>query len=168
MRIAALVLIGCLTVAAAQAAPQPGRPVRVGFGGLEQINHQGQPPGVVSPIETGDIIPFQFVRTLLFLDAPCPLNIVGASRMRRAWVDQGADQLGCWFPLMNGYYVVIDGSGRMFQERFPYRAYPRAELNPDDSVTITQPHYNATTFLDQFLRKQDAEMIQKMARSERP
>lgn len=92
MRAVALILVGCLTVAAAHAAA-PGRSVRVGFGGLEQINHQGELPGTVSPIETGDVIPFQFVRTVLFLKAPCPLKIVGASRMRRAWVDQGAAQL---------------------------------------------------------------------------
>lgn len=58
---------------------------------------------------------------------------------------------------MNGDYVVIDGTGRMFEARFPYRAYPRAIPNPDDSVTIVQSHCNATTFLSQFLRKRGAD-----------
>lgn len=143
--IAVLLAATVLSAHAGQPAVPHGRRVFV-FTPVERIHHQGEPAGQTSPIVTGDTIPFRLVNTLLFVAEPCPLKIVGRRNMLRAWMDLGAYQLGCWFPLENGYYVFIDGSGRQYVERALWKSFPSALLNPNDTVTIVQPHYNALTY----------------------
>lgn len=153
--------------ATAQRESHRGRLVRV-FTPIERMHHAGETPGAVSPIVTGDTIPSADINTILFLREPCPLPIMGASQMRRAWEDQANNQVGCWYPLTNGGFVYIDGTGREFPTSAPWQADPLAILHKNDSATITQPHYNAVTYLKQFLHRQLMRQLRQAQRKELP
>lgn len=99
-----------------------------------------------APIVTGSTLPLRYTPTLLFLNEPCPLPIAGAREMRRAWMNLGAYQVGCWYPTQGGEYVVIDGDGNLYPSSSYVQQEPRAILNPDGTVTITQPDFDARTF----------------------
>ena len=99
-----------------------------------------------SPIVTGSTIPLRYAPTLLFLKEPCRLRIAGARYMHRAWMNLGAYQVGCWYPTQGGNYVVIDGAGNIYPSSDYVQQEPRAILNPDETVTIIQPDFDARTF----------------------
>lgn len=150
----AAVFVVCAATAQA-ATPAHGRRREVFlFTPVQQIHHKGQPAGQVSPIVTGDTLPARLINTLLFVREPCTLPIVGAKDMLRAWMALGAYQLGCWYPTQNGDYVFIDGTGREYFQPLPWKALPSAYLNPNGTVTITEPHYNAVTSLKRALDRQ--------------
>jgi hypothetical protein len=58
----------------------------------------------------------------------------------------GAYQVGCWYPTQGGNYVVIDGAGNIYPSSDYVQQEPRAILNPDETVTIIQPDFDARTF----------------------
>lgn len=96
---------------------------------------------------TGSIVSTGSIFTILFTKEPCPLPIEGAETMHRAWQRAGAYQVGCWYPTMEGGYVLIDGAGRMTKINSAWAYLPRGLLHPDGNTTITEPDYDSDTFI---------------------
>jgi hypothetical protein len=135
MRRLSLTLIAVASIAPAGSGGIADRPVRIYFTGPETL---------------GQSVPLARILTILFVNAPCPLPIVGAERMRRLWQQQGAYQIGCWYPTIPHGFTTIDGLGHIHANDVPWQAFPRALLHAANSATITEPGFD---HIDAFLNR---------------
>lgn len=118
-------------------------------------------------VVTGDTVYNPRIHTLLFLNEPCPLPIVGAETMHRAWRAAGAYQVGCWYPTLGDEYTYINGAGQSFHSDGVYwQAYPLAVLHADQSVTITQPNFDSSKFFFQVTQWIQMRKIQELGRED--
>lgn len=99
-------------------------------------------------LRTGSLVQPEQLLTILFTEAPCPLDLVGREHMHRAWRQAGAYQLGCWYPTTNGGYVYINGAGMIFPDSVYWESFPRALLHADGTASITEP---GVTNVDNFM-----------------
>ena len=111
---------------------------------------------------TGDTIVPSQISQMFFMNEPCSLNIVGAENMRRAWFALGAYQIGCWYPMQNGTYVVIYGNGQIHAQEAYWEAMPRALLHSDGTATITEPNYESGAFESAVINKKSIEQMQAL------
>jgi hypothetical protein len=140
-----------------RAAPPPReRLVRIFF--LDDTTNQFPPLPGAHGYTNGDTVPASAINTILFLEEPCQLSIVGAEVMHRAWLALGSHQLGCWYPTMNDAVVTIDGFGNIHPNEVYWQAYPRAVLHADGTATITEPRFqNMTQFMSDVVNAKMAE-----------
>lgn len=110
---------------------------------------------------TGDAVPADRIITILFVEEPCPLRIVGRATMYRAWAATGAYQLGCWYPTIDGNYVFVGQLASLtYASGAPWEMLPRAELHPDGSATITERDYNSETFVAAVLNRRALQLFE--------
>jgi len=130
-----------------RAAPPPhDRLVRIFF--LDDTTNRFPPLPGAHGYTNGDSVPASAINTILFLEEPCQLSIVGAENMRRAWLALGSHQLGCWYPKMNDGVDTIDGFGNIHPSYIYLQAHPRALLHAYGTATITEPGFqNMTQFM---------------------
>jgi hypothetical protein len=130
-----------------RAAPPPkDRLVRIFF--LDYTTKGFPPLPGARGYTNGDTVPASAINTILFVEEPCQLSIVGAENMRRAWLALGSHQLGCWYRNMNDGVVTIDGFGNVHPNDVYWQAYPQALLHTDGTATITEPGFqNMTQFM---------------------
>ncbi len=138
------------------ALPPHDRLVRIFF--LDDTTNRLSPFPRAHGYTNGDTVPASAINTILFLEEPCQLSIVGAENMRRAWLALGSHQLGCWYPKMNDGVVTIDGFGDIHPSDIYVQAYPRALLHADGTATIAEPGFqNMTQFMSDVM---NAKMVE--------
>lgn len=93
---------------------------------------------------TGNVVPVKYVVTILFLKEQCPLDIIGAEHMHRAW--RFADG-GCWAPTADdGYAFASSVTGAISDVPGPLEYFIHGEVQADSSVLITEPGFDSLTF----------------------
>lgn len=116
---------------------------------------------------TGDTIAAGSLLYVLFLKEPCPLDVIDAKNMRRAWMAFGAYQVGCWYPTVDGHYVFIGQLSQLTQAHDdPLETLPRAIVHADGSATISEKNYNSDTFTKAVMNRRAMEAFQHL--SEKP
>ena len=93
----------------------------------------------------GNVVPLNLVNGILFLKESCPLDIVGASNMRRAW---HFHDVGCWAPTTDGGYLFASS---VTHNLMPYPSAIDYSLHgnvlPDGNVLITEPGFDSLTWV---------------------
>lgn len=90
----------------------------------------------------GDTLRRYDARIKLFAGLPCDMDIANRTLYRLAYV---GPREGCWAPLQGGGYVLVYWNGDSDVQP-SLEQLPRAQLNTDGSVTITEPNYNSKTW----------------------
>lgn len=111
---------------------------------------------------TGYTVSANSIHEILFTREACSLPVEGAENMHRLWLAQSIDRVGCWYPLMDGTFVTIDGAGRMQSSRALWESFPRALLQADGSAVITEPDYDSDTFLQQVIGAKNRQWIKNL------
>jgi hypothetical protein len=111
-------------------------------------------------ILTGDTVPATAITQILFTREECPLPLADKRGMYRAWMAYGSNQLGCWYPTIDGGFVFVGQLASLTHDsNAPWAVFPRAKLHDDGSATITEPNYNSATFLSNWLDKRNAHLF---------
>lgn len=95
---------------------------------------------------TGSVVkPIDYTSTLLYTREPCQLPIEGASKMLR-YYSIAMGKSGCWYPTLDGGFEYILSNGYEYHSDMSWEMYARGVLNPDNTVTITEPDFDSATF----------------------
>lgn len=93
---------------------------------------------------TGSTVqPVDFGFHVLYTAQACKL--VGHENMRR-YYNGGFGRSGCWYPTTDDGFTYVLSDGHVFHEKTPVEVYARGTINPDGTVTITEPNFESSEF----------------------